>query len=175
MFTFSAFMIHNLYVQLIGAVFVLCLYLWPSWRFARFGLKQLAPVWLFVAIIAIWHGVRLEFSVAAEICLRLLATIGLANLVTMTTRLDDLVAVVNRLAHPLNMIGLRLPGIGLLIALVIRFTPTIANKGLLLAESWRSRARRRRLSWRIVAPLVVLAIDDSEHVAESLRARGGIK
>ena len=33
----------------------------------------------------------------------------------------------------------------------------------------------RRAGWRIVAPLALMALDDAEHVAEALRARGGVQ
>jgi biotin transport system permease protein len=56
---------------------------------------------------------------------------------------------------------------------VIRFTPVLASKGAQLAQSWRARSAKR-LSWRIVMPMTLLAIDDAEYVAEALKARGGV-
>ncbi|PJE28084.1 ABC transporter permease, partial [Pseudooceanicola lipolyticus] len=44
----------------------------------------------------------------------------------------------------------------------------------LLAESWRARSPRRP-GLRTILPLAALAIDDAEHVAEALRARGGLE
>jgi biotin transport system permease protein len=61
----------------------------------------------------------------------------------------------------------------LAIALVVRFTPILAQKGQTLALAWKARAARR-LGWRVITPFAVLAIDDAEHVAEALRARGGL-
>ena len=56
---------------------------------------------------------------------------------------------------------------------MIRFTPVLAQKGQLLAQSWRARSTKR-VGWRMIIPFAVLAIDDAEHVAEALRARGGL-
>jgi len=64
-------------------------------------------------------------------------------------------------------------GIGVAMALVVRFTPVLAVKGRALSLAWRARSRRK-VGWRILVPFAVLAIDDAEHVAEALRARGGI-
>ena len=50
----------------------------------------------------------------------------------------------------------------------------IARQGSLLSEAWRARSPRRT-GWQIVMPLAALAIDDAEHVAEALRARGGVE
>ena len=100
--------------------------------------------------------------------LRLLAAIALANLVTMTTRLDDLVAIVVRLAAPFERFGVNRRGLGLAVALVVRFTPVLAQKAGWLLESWRGRSTRRP-GWRIVLPIAAIALDDADHVAEALR------
>ena len=109
----------------------------------------------------------------ARIALRMTTAVGLATLVTMTTSLARMMAVVRWLATPLRVLGLRTRGIELAVALVIRFTPVLADKGQLLAQSWRARSARR-VGWRILMPFAVLAIDDAERVAEALRARGGL-
>ena len=61
----------------------------------------------------------------------------------------------------------------LAIAMVLRFTPMLVENGQRLAMSWRARSRRKP-GWRIVMPMAALALDDADHVAEALRARGGI-
>jgi biotin transport system permease protein len=103
----------------------------------------------------------------------MLTAVGLANLVTITTRLTDMMGVVRWLCTPLRAIGVKSDRIELAMALVIRFTPVLIDKGAMLAMAWRARAARR-VGWRIVTPFAVLAIDDAEHVAEALRARGGL-
>ena len=45
--------------------------------------------------------------------------------------------------------------------------------GTALSLAWRARSRRRA-GWRVIVPFMVLALDDADHVAEALRARGGI-
>ena len=91
----------------------------------------------------------------------------------MTTRLSDMIGVVRWLTAPLRRIGINTQGIELGIALVVRFTPVLAQKGQLLAMAWRARALKR-VGWQIVTPFATLAIDDAERVAGALRARGGL-
>ena len=55
----------------------------------------------------------------------------------------------------------------LAMALVIRFTPVLADKGRLLILAWRARSRSKP-GWRIVLPFAVTAIDDAERVADIL-------
>ena len=142
-------------------------------EFARAGLGRLAILWPYVLLVLAWHAVTGEPLQGLRIALRMVTAVGLATLVTMTTRLREMMGVVRWLAAPLRALGLRTRGIELAVALVIRFTPVLADKGQLLAQSWRARSARR-VGWRILMPFAVLAIDDAERVAEALRARGGL-
>ena len=174
LFTFAIFLAEGLALHLGALALVAALYLVGGLRFARAGVAMLRVLVPFLVIIALWHGLTGAFAEGAKLALRLLAAVGLANLVTMTTRLDDMIGVLRWLTAPLRRLGVRTGALELAIALVVRFTPVLAEKGGLLAEAWRARSPRRP-GWRIVAPFALLAIDDADHVAEALRARGGVR
>jgi len=152
---------------------VAALYLSLGARAASYGARMLKPLWLMAAIIALYHVATADIRGGLAIVERLLATVALANLVTMTTRLDDMVAIVERLLAPFSRFGLDPRLFGLAMAMVVRFTPVLIEKSGRLIESWRSRSRRRP-NWRIVIPICLSALDDADHVAEALRARGGV-
>ncbi len=158
-----------------GTVFALTLavHALPGARFLKAGLRRLKMLWPFVALILLWHAVTQDITNGAVIVLRMLSAVALANLVTMTTQLSEMVEVVRWLAAPLRRIGIQTRGIELGIALVVRFTPVLVEKGHQLALSWRARSAKR-LGWRMMVPFAVLALDDAEHVADALRARGGL-
>ncbi|PVA10319.1 ABC transporter permease [Pelagivirga sediminicola] len=158
-----------------GAAFavMLALYAAPGAVFLRSGVARLRMLWPFLAVIVIWHLATATPAQGAVIALRLVTAVGLANLVTMTTRLSDMVDVVRWLAAPLRRVGLNTRALELGIALVIRFTPKLAAKGAALGQAWRARSSRRP-GWRIVLPFTLIALDDAEHVADALKARGGI-
>lgn len=141
--------------------------------FARHGLRLLRPLWPFVLIILLWHGWTDEWVAGAVITGRLLVAVALANLVTMTTKLEDLMTVVERLTRPLARFGLSPRVLGVAVALVIRFTPVLMDKAGQLMQAWRARSARR-MNWRIVLPMSLMALDEAEHVAEAIRARGGL-
>ena len=151
---------------------MLALYALPGAVFLRSGIARLRVLWPFLAIIFVWHLVTATPGQGAVIGLRLLTAVGLANLVTMTTRLSDMIGVVRWLAAPLRRIGIGTRGLELGIALVIRFTPMLAAKGTQLGRAWRARSPRRP-GWRIITPFALCAIDDAERVADALKARGG--
>ncbi len=148
-------------------------YLAGGLRFATEGARALRPLLFFMAVLGLWHGITSTYADGAQIALRLVAAVGAANLLTMTTRLSDMLALLNWLLTPLRRLGVSTRKLEIAIAMVIRFTPVLAQKGRQLSESWRARSPRRP-GWRTVIPLVVLALDDADHVAEALRARGGV-
>ena len=159
--------------QILFCAGMLLLYALPGRAFLRAGLGRLWMLWPFVGLILLWHVLTDDAEAGLVIALRMVTAVGLANLVTMTTKLSDMMGVVHWLAAPLRRFGLRTRSLELAVALVVRFTPVLAVKGQMLSLAWRARSRRRA-GWRVVMPFTVLAIDDAEHVAEALRARGGL-
>ncbi|MEF3046991.1 CbiQ family ECF transporter T component [Pseudotabrizicola sp. L79] len=170
-FTFALFLTGSPLWLGAALLLVAALHLTGGPRFARHGLAMLRPLWPFVAVVALWHLWVGSPAAGLAVILRMLAAVAAANLVTMTTRLSDMISVVERLAAPLAPI---LPPrrLALAIALVIRFVPVLSGRIDQIALAFRARSARR-VSWRILAPAALAALDDAEHVAEALRARGG--
>ena len=171
--TCALFFIQNTGVLLACFAAVLGLYALPGRVFFTAGLRLLWLLWPFIAIVLIWHLWLGDLLDGLGIILRLMTAVALANLVTMTTRLTDMTRVVKWLCTPLRRVGLRSDMLELAIALVIRMTPVLITKGSQLSQSWRARSYHRE-TWRIILPFTVLALDDADHVAEALRARGGL-
>lgn len=159
-------------LQFCVGLLVLTLYALPGQLFFRHGLRRLWPLWPFIILVLVWHLLTGAPRDGTIITLRMLNAVALANLVTMTTTLEAMMGVVRGLFRPFTGLGLNLRAIELAAAMVIRFTPVLTQKGAALTLAWRARSRRRA-GWRVVVPLLVLALDDADHVAEALRARGG--
>jgi biotin transport system permease protein len=140
--------------------------------FMATGARMLWPLWPFILIVGVWHGLTGAAWEGAAIILRMVTAVAAANLVTMTTRLDDMMAVMRRLARPLAPFGLPPRRLALAVALVIRFIPVLSHNAAKITEAWRARSPRRP-RWRILPALTLSAIDDADRVAEALRARGG--
>ena len=149
------------------------LYALPGRVFFEIGLRRLWGLWPFVVLVLGWHVVTGDALDGAVIVMRMVTAVGLANLVTMTTRLSDMVAVLHWLATPLRALGIGTRPAEIAMALVVRFVPVLADKGRTLTFAWRARSARAP-GWRVMLPFMVTAIDDAERVAEALRARGGL-
>ncbi|MBS9717918.1 energy-coupling factor transporter transmembrane component T family protein [Pseudohalocynthiibacter aestuariivivens] len=171
--TMVLFSLENVFLHLAAFAACIGLYSVPGYVFLKAGCKRLVFLWPFLAVIVIWHAITGTPVEGTVIALRLLTAVGLANLVTMTTRLSDMVEVVKMLLSPLRVLGLKTRPLEIAIALVVRFTPVLAQKGRDLTFAWRARSPKKP-KWQIIMPFTLLAIDDAEHVAEALRARGGI-
>ena len=88
-----------------GGHAVAALYLPGGWVFARAGLRMLWPLWPFLVIVAALALVDRGLRVGRRGGAAAGGGGGAANLVTMTTRLSDMIAVVERLAAPLARLG----------------------------------------------------------------------
>ncbi|WP_374637119.1 energy-coupling factor transporter transmembrane protein EcfT [Paracoccus sp. (in: a-proteobacteria)] len=169
----ALFHIENLGAQALVCAAVLLVYLLPGRVFFRAGMSRLYILWPFVAVVGLWHLLIGDAYAGVVIILRMVSVVALANLVTMTTRLTQMTDLMHRLLAPLRRLGIRTDAIELAIALVVRATPALLDKGQNLRDAWRARTHRRP-SWRIVLPFTLLAVDDAEHLAEALRARGAM-
>lgn len=150
---------------------VAALYISAGATFARHGLRMLWPLWPFVVVVGLWHLWTNDLAAGGAIILRMTAAVAAANLVTMTTRLSDMIVVLEWLARPLAPL---LPPrrLALAIALVIRFIPVLSDRAAQLGQAYRARSTRPA-RWRLFAPVALAALDDAENVADALRARGG--
>ncbi|TXR53852.1 energy-coupling factor transporter transmembrane component T family protein [Reinekea thalattae] len=168
LFFFDGIIFHGLFL-----LFVLMLYALPGILFLKNGCKHLKILWPFAFIVLLWHLTTGEIELGLTVVFRMISAVGLANLVTMTTRLSDMIDVVHWLTRPLQKLGFNPRILELAIALVIRMTPVLVAKGKNLTLAWQARSNRRS-GWRIILPFTVLALDDADHVAEALKARGGL-
>jgi biotin transport system permease protein len=140
--------------------------------FLRESLAMLRPLWPFVLIVALWHVFTGDLSGGAVVLLRMAAAVAAANFVTMTTRLSDMLAVIETLLSPLRRVGLKSRPLALALALVLRFIPVMLTRIEAITLAFRARSPRRA-GWRILMPATLAALDDAERVADALRARGG--
>jgi biotin transport system permease protein len=141
-------------------------------RFAWAALRLLWPLWPFVLVVGGWHLWTDDPMGGVAVLLRLITAVTLANFVTMTTRLSDMITVFQTFARPLAPLGLSPRRLALALALVIRFIPVMLDHLSQITQSWSARSPRRP-RWRVLVPATLAALDDADRAAEALRARGG--
>lgn len=139
-----------------------------GWRVA---LAQLRPVVWMLAVIAIFQVVLTSPARAVVVCGVLLLSVALAALVTLTTRVSDMLDAVTRALEPTRRFGVDPERIGLLLALAIRCVPLLTDIVHEVAEARRARG----LEWSmtaLVTPALVRALRTADAMGEALAARG---
>ncbi|SNS37067.1 biotin transport system permease protein [Geodermatophilus pulveris] len=132
---------------------------------------QVRPVWLLLAGLFGFHLLVTDALTGTVAVLRLLALVLAAAVVTATTRVTELVAVVEWLLRPLEVVGVRPARVGLLVAMTLRFIPVVAERAARIREAQAARgASGVRLG--LLVPLLVQVLQLAHTLGEALDARG---
>jgi biotin transport system permease protein len=131
-------------------------------------------LWWLIAILAL-HALLTDVLTGTLTALRLLTLVLAAAVVTATTRVTEMVAVVERVCRPLQWVGVRPARIGLVIAMALRFIPLISERAQRIREAQAARGgsvRGLRGLTTMVVPLLVQVLQLAHTVSEALDARG---
>jgi biotin transport system permease protein len=143
----------------------------PAALFAR---QARTLLWWLVALLAV-HVVTSDLATGVVAVLRLLALVLGAAVVTATTRVTEMVAVVERLCAPLSLVGVRPARIGLVVAMALRFIPVLTERADAIREAQAARGgavRGLRATATLAVPLLVSVLRMADTVGEALDARG---
>jgi biotin transport system permease protein len=140
-----------------------------------FGVRTLAaqvwPLRWIVLLLVPFQWWTAGWQMAVTVVGTLVVAIVGAALISLTTRVTDLLDVIARLLQPARAVGVDPERVALLLALTIRAVPVIA---LTLQEARDARrARGLEHSTRaLVTPVVVRTIRHADRVGDALAARG---
>ena len=143
----------------------------------RRGLERLAllrGLSFFLGILLLLHWVSGTFWDGVSVILRLVVLVLAANLVSITTRMDDMLDAVMPIFKPLEWVGLSARKPALCVALVLRFAPYMMQIFSRMREAYQARSGARN-SWKLIPPLAIQCLRMSDNVADALQARGGSK
>ena len=141
---------------------------------AVLGRQARAVLWWLVALFVL-HSLVTDVLTGALTVIRLLALVLAAAVVTATTRVTAMVAVIERVCGPLRWVGVRPARIGLVVAMALRFIPLISERADRIREAQAARGgsvRGLRGLTRTVVPLLVQVLQLAHTVSEALDARG---
>lgn len=146
---------------------------WSLGRAAIVQLKAYRPLlWMFALLFLIQWWVA-SWQAGLLIVLRMSSLILLANVVTITSKMDDITEVFLWLMTPLAKLGLNTQHLAFAMSLTIRFIPILVSLADALLDAWRTRGGGRHY-WRIIAPMVIQSLLFSTHVTDAINARGGL-
>ena len=133
--------------------------------------SQVRAVWIWLVALFGFHLLVTGPLVGAVAVLRLLTLVLAAAVVTATTRMTALVAVIEWLTSPLRVFGVRPARIGLVISMTLRFIPLVSDRAARIREAQAARGAHR-MRPAMVVPLLVQVLRMATTVGEALDARG---
>jgi biotin transport system permease protein len=142
--------------------------------FGRAGATRLMLLRPLLPLLVVVGGVQAAsdgWNAGAVVTMRLLAMLLLADLVSMTTTMSELMDVLAPALRMLRPLGVNPRKMALAVALVLRFVPVLLTRWRAREEAWRARSRRR-VPPRLVAAFVADILQLADRVAEALDARG---
>lgn len=131
-------------------------------------------LWWLVALVVV-HALVDDLLTGVTAAVRVLALVLAAAVVTATTRVTELIAVVERVCSPLRLVGVRPARIGLVVAMALRFIPVLMERAERIREAQAARGGTVRGVRGVVAlsvPLLVSVLRMAHAVGEALDARG---
>lgn len=133
--------------------------------------RRLRSFVLIIIVVALFTGFLNSPAEGLVALFRLSALALFASLVTATTTTGDFIAVITKVAMPLERIGLvRARDVGLSIGLVIRFIPEIIGRYELIRDAHHARGLKvRPLS--IIVPLIITTLRSADEIAAAIDAR----
>ncbi|WP_433612296.1 energy-coupling factor transporter transmembrane component T family protein [Prescottella agglutinans] len=138
---------------------------------ARVALTQLRPLLWALLLIAVFQVVFTGWARAVVVCGTILLAVALAALVTLTTRVTDMLDTISRALRPLRHVGVNPDRAGLVLAMTLRCIPLLT--GIVQQVSDARKARGLGFSLRALAvPVVVSALMTAEAMGDALAARG---
>lgn len=130
--------------------------------------KSLAPLLVVVFLLQLWAA---SPEVAVASVLRIAVMVLIADLVTLSTRLQDMMDALAVPLRPLARFGVDPERVSLAVALVLRFVPVLMDSWRGREEAWRARSPRRP-GLVLVGAFFSGALATADQVAEALEARG---
>ena len=139
----------------------------PIWRI----LRQTMGVVPILAAIFVFHGVFTDVATGMVVVLRIACLILAAILVTLTTRVSDMIACLETALRPLARFGVNPAKVSLVLSLTIRLIPALFDIAREVIDAQRARGLHRN-PVAVVVPLVIRALRMGDGLADALEARG---
>lgn len=151
-------------LAVLGAYLVARVSLRRAWRV----LRAIGTVALVLFAFQVWLQ---GWAAALVVCLRVVATLAAANLLTITTRVEDVIAATERAAGGLRRFGVRPERLGLLAGLTLQAIAALSTIAAEAREAAKARAAERSVTGFAV-PFLVRTLKHSDELGEALAARG---
>lgn len=137
----------------------------------KVAVAQLLGAVPLLAFIAVIQGLTGDWELGAMLFLQILACVIAATLLTLTTRVSDLMNAFDRLSAPLGRIGLPVATISLAMSLTLRLVPLQVQAVREVLDARRARGASASAT-AFGVPVIIRTIRRSRAMSDALLARG---
>lgn len=137
----------------------------------RIAWEQLRPLKYLIPMLAALQLWLADWQTAVTVCGTIVLAVAIAALVTLTTRVSEMLDALLPMLQPLRRLGVDPDRIALLLAVTIRCIPLIAGIVATVTEARKARG----LGFSVVAlgaPVVIRSLRAADALGEALAARG---
>ena len=135
---------------------------------------QLRPALVFLVPIFLFHAFVTGWALGLETVLRILVLLLLAVMVTLTTRLSDMIDVLERIMNPLRLVGINPAKVSMMLSMVIRLIPLMMREAGEILEAQRARGLDRN-AIALLVPLLIKALKMADDLSDAMDARATIQ
>jgi biotin transport system permease protein len=138
---------------------------------SREVVAQLRPVLFLALFFFAVHALLVSWQSGLVTVLRFTILVSLAVVITLTTRVSDMVDALESGLRPLRFIGVNPAKISLMISLAIRFVPLLVDLVQEIRAAQQSRGLERSVT-AVAVPLIVKTLRMASVLTDAIEARG---
>jgi biotin transport system permease protein len=158
--------------RVLGAILAAVLALFAVARLpAREVAAQLRPVLFLGLFFFVIHWLLVSWQSGLVTVLRFTILVSLAVLITLTTRISDMVDALESGLRPLRVLGVNPAKVSLMISLAMRFVPLLIDLVREIQAAQRSRGLERSVT-AVAVPLIVKTLRMASVLTDAIDARG---
>lgn len=159
------------YVVLVLAILSVCILYLVAHIPLKYLLKTCKIVLPFIIVISVYDIILKQWNHIAESSTRIFCSIGLANLISLTTSLQDILKEDGSFSRLLNKVGIPVDKLRLAIHIVLRSIPLIINEKDELQSAFQLRGAARN-NTKIIFQLLLRTVSQSNSLVDALELRG---
>lgn len=138
-----------------------------GWRASWVQLRPSLGVLLFLFVV---QSLLADVESGAVTVLRFGVLLLLSSLVTLTTRVSDLLAALERAMQPLARVGVNPAKVSLAVSLTLRFIPVVVQTVNDVRDAQRARGIEKNMV-ALTVPVIVRTLKMADDVADAIEAR----
>lgn len=133
--------------------------------------QQFRPLLLLLLMILLLHGLWGDWDAGGIAVLRFTILVGLATIVSLTTRVSEMIEAIEQALNPLSRLGINSAKVSLTLALSLRLIPVLLDQMQQIREAQQARGLDRHLL-ALLVPLLVKTLRMADELSDALDARG---